>query len=332
MRTLFKYNICMQKVLIICGPTATGKTRLALHLAKVLNGDLLVADSRQVYRGMSIVTGKDIPISFKLRISNLKLDKQKIGYWSGEDASIWLTDLVGLEEEFSVALWRRAAGKVMNRLQKDGRLPIVVGGTGLYIESMIKNLETIDIPPDKKLRRDMSNKTAEELYGTLARVDAIRAAGLNQSDRENPRRLLRAIEIALSERQKKRQKVDAEYLLIGLAATKEVLFNKIADRVGERLNNGALSEVKNLLARGVVWSCQSMNAIGYAELKCYFQKECNLEGAIESWKRAEQKYAMRQLTWFKRYREINWFDVVSSGWQDRVVKLARAWYNGDIKD
>lgn len=298
----------VNKLLVVCGPTATGKTALALHLAKVFRGNLISADSRQVYRGMDIITNKGLPKGKK----------------------IYLTDLVDPKKDFSVSQWRKEAKKVIGQLQKDKKLPIVVGGTGLYIESLIKNIESINIPPNKKLRNEMEGKSVDELYETLAHVDAVRAANMNQSDKKNPRRLLRAIEVGLAKNsnQNRASAGDYEFLMIGLIAPKDVLFEKIKKGVGSRLKAGALSEVKHLLTqRDVSWDAQSMTGIGYRELKPYFEKREKLEVCVKNWIKAEQRYARRQLTWFKKYKELKWFDVSQENWRQEVEILVRNWYN-----
>ncbi|TSC90122.1 MAG: tRNA dimethylallyltransferase [Microgenomates group bacterium Gr01-1014_5] len=322
------YNLVMNKLLVICGPTATGKTSLALHLAEKFGGELVSADSRQVYRGMDVITGKGIPVNFKFKISNLKLGAEEIGYWTDSRLKIWLTDIVTPTAPFSVSQWRKEAKKTIDRLLQKDRLPIVVGGTGLYIESLIKKIESIDIPPNKKLRTEMEGKSAKELYETLASVDAIRAANMNQSDKKNPRRLLRAIEVGLSrERQSKRQSKEFNYLLIGLIAPRDVMFEKIKKGILKRLEEGALGEVEKLISQGVSWDAQSMTGIGYRELKPYFEKRENLEVCIKNWIKAEQRYARRQLTWFKKYKELKWFDVSRENWRQEVEILVQNWYN-----
>ncbi len=310
----------MNKLLVICGPTATGKTSLALHLAEKFGGDLLVADSRQVYKCMDVVTNKGIPEDAVVNDS---------GFWETKDAvKIYLADIVNPKKDFSVSQWRKAAKKTIDGLLQKDRLPIVVGGTGLYIESLIKNIESIDIPPNKKLRTEMEGKSAKELYETLASVDSIRAANMNQSDKKNPRRLLRAIEVGLSrKRQRKRQSKEFNYLLIGLIAPKNILFEKIEKGIMKRLREGAISEVERLLKQGVSWDAQSMTGIGYRELKPYFEKRENLEVCIKNWIKAEQRYARRQLTWFKKYKELKWFDISIGNWQQEVEILVQNWYN-----
>lgn len=295
----------MNKVLVICGPTATGKTGLGLKLAKKLNGEILSADSRQVFRGMDIITGKDLP----------------------EDQKIWLLDLVEPAEEFSVARWYQAAQKVLQKVWAQAKLPILVGGTGLYIKAVVDGIKTIDIPPNEALRKQLAGKNVDELYDILAQLDSVRAAEMNRSDRRNPRRLVRAIEIALQNQKFNSKFRKSDILMVGLTAPRDVLYQKIDERVEKRLKEGALNEVERLLNKGVSWNAQAMQSLGYRQLRGYFEKKVSLQEATRAWKNAEHEYARKQLTWFKRDKRINWFEITSSGWQRNVEKLVKKWYS-----
>lgn len=318
------------KILVIYGPTGVGKTSFALDIAKKFNGDILSADSRQVYRWMDIITGKDIPVNSKFEILNLKT-KKNLNHWKTPDGMrIWLIDLVDPKDEFNVAQWVGMAREAINLVRKDGKLPIIVGGTAFYIKSLISNVQTLEIRPNKKLRESLSGKNAEELFETLASVDGIRAAEMNQSDKKNPRRLIRGIEVALSKRDgsgnvESLKLPDMDALLIGLKAPKEILFERIDRRVDERVAMGAVEEVKRLLKR-VSWNNQSMTGIGYRELKEYFMGG-TLNDAVSRWKRSEHNYAKRQLLWFKNDKRFVWFDIQDAEWSEKVEKLVKNWYN-----
>jgi len=297
----------MNKVLIICGPTAVGKTSLALELAKKFNGELLSADSRQVYKGMDIITGKDLP---------------------KDGTKIYLTDLVFPNQDFNIAQWRKEALKVIEKLHSENKLPIVVGGTGFYIKALIGNIETINIPQNKNLRKQLKGKTVLKLFEILTGINPVKAAQMNQSDKNNPRRLVRAIEVAQSTHDNSPENLpDFEYLIIGLSAPLEVLLNKIDDRVVERVKSGAVNEVENLLKIGLSWDTQSMSAVGYKQFRDYFEKNSSLKEIVDRWKKAEHQYAKKQLTWFKKHKDINWFDVTDCDWKYKVEKLVQTWYN-----
>jgi tRNA dimethylallyltransferase len=313
----------MQKILVICGPTAIGKTSLALNFANKYNGELLVADSRQVYRGMDIVTGKDIP-------EGGHFVEGTTSYWETENAiRIWLTDLVNPKKDFSVALWQRSALKILKLLEKEKSLPIIVGGTGLYIKSLSGEIETIGIKPNKTLRLSLSGKTTEELYDMLAQMDSVKAASMNHSDRNNPFRLIRAIEVADAgfKKIKKRKASKYDFLKIGLSCPKEELFNRISLRVDERLKNGAIEETEKMLQQGLTLQNRSMSVFGYKELIDYINGNLSLDAAVSNWKKEEQKYAQRQMTWFKKDKEIKWFDISGQDFVPQVEKEVANWYN-----
>lgn len=302
----------MNKLLVICGPTATGKTSLALHLAKELDGELVSADSRQVYKGMDIGTGKDLPKGVK----------------------IWGYDLISPKKEFSVAQYVKEAKAIIDSIWKRGKLPILVGGTGLYIKSVVDGIPTISVPKNKSLRRSLEKRSAKELFETLAQIDAIKAASMNYSDKRNPRRLIRAIEIAQWQLKKGRRKIfkksipkeEIPTLMIGLRTKKKFLYKKIEQRVEARVRAGIEEEIRALLKSGVSWKHQSMDSLGYKQWKDFFEGKKKKEQIIKKWEKEECKYTKRQMTWFKRDRRINWFDINKKGWKGDIEKLAKKWY------
>lgn len=200
----------MHKLLVICGTTATGKTALAAKLTKQFNGELISADSRQVYRGNDLETNKERP-----------------------DVPIWLYDVVDPGEEFSVAHWLKLARVAVGDILRRGKLPIVVGGSGLYIHALIHPFETVDIPPDENFRK--RNLTLQELQHMTPR------GSMNDSDWNNPRRLIRKIEIAKSP-VKKNIFLPYDALIIGLTAPLPVLYKRIDDHVQERIRAGMNKE------------------------------------------------------------------------------------------
>lgn len=333
----------MQKVLTICGPTAVGKTSVALELAKKTHADILVADSRQVYKGMDIVTGKDIPKLSSFQFPVASLERLGIGCWeTNEGVRIWLTDLVNPKNDFSVALWHKAALKVLNLLKKEKSLPIVVGGTGLYIKSLSGEIETIGVPPNKSLRSSLSTKTKEELFEILAQLNSVKAASLNNSDKNNPYRLIRAIEIAdfgfvsgknqlKTSKSPSRKKEKFDILKIGLTTNREELFKRIELRVNSRLESGAIEETEKLLSNGLARQEKPMTVFGYKQLADYLSGKITKESAIKKWKIEEYKYAVRQLTWFKKDHEIIWFDINDVDWVQKLEKIVQNWYNMDEK-
>jgi len=351
----------MEKLLVICGPTATGKTSLALRLAKMIDGELISADSRQVYRGMDIGTGKDIPKNFKFRISNLDYQNDKIAYYTNGKIRLWGYDLVDPTKEFSVASYVAIAGKIMENIWKRGKLPILTGGTGFYIKGLVDGIDTLEIPKDMNLRFYLENKSVSDLQSILKKVNPEKHNKLNLSDVKNPRRLVRSIEIAIYRKHRIRIDVDTmmdndlqprikrfrkfDTLFIGLMAPIYFLEKRIGQRVEDRLNEGLENEIRNLLEYGVGWNTQAMQTLGYRQWRDCFEDfrsnvcknsdagEAEVAGnterqdAIKEWKMAEKNYAKRQMTWFKKDERIMWFDVSSSKWKEGVEKAVKEWHN-----
>ncbi len=306
----------MSKLLVICGPTATGKTALAIELAKKFNGEIISADSRQVYKGMDIGTGKDI------------------SEFSTNNVPVWLLDIVNPDYKFSVADYAECAHRVIHDIQKRGKLPIMVGGTGFYIKGAVDGIDTLGITPDWELRQKLSHLGVEELQEELKKIDARRLKDMNESDRNNPRRLIRAMEIAQSSNLKipssKLTTKQEDLLMIGLKAPYEVLYQRINKRVDERVKEGVQEEIRKLLKRGYAWKNSALGTtIGYQEWQPVFEGREQTEEIIKKWKFAEHGYARRQLTWFKADKRIKWFEISQEGWQEKLAKTAEKWYYQD---
>ncbi|MBI3385212.1 tRNA dimethylallyltransferase [Candidatus Gottesmanbacteria bacterium] len=339
----------MTKMIIICGPTTTGKTELGLRLAKKFNGEIVSADSRQVYKGMDIGTGKDIS-NFKFQISKIKFNNKNIGYYENKRLKIWGLDIVNPDYQFNVGEYKKIAEKIIADILKRGKLPIVVGGTGLYIKSLIEPLEFVSIPPNEKVREEVRNLGIKELKNKLQKIDNERYLKMNNSDRNNPRRLIRAIEIAnyLHNRHSgedppaggddsrinngfwtspstpssgQRGQNDVKVLLIGLTAPKEVLYKRVKDRIKKRLGQGIIKEIKSLLKRGYEWELPSMSGLGYKEFHPFFKKKAELSEVLRKWQQDEIKYLKRQLVWFKKMPNIHWFDITKPEFYTEMENL-----------
>lgn len=298
------------KLLVIVGPTAVGKTELALDLAKKFGGELISADSRQVYRKMDIATGKE-----KERYKNVP---------------VYLIDVVGPKESFSVAQFTMMAEKVIVDIHKRGKLPILVGGTGLYIKAVIDGIDTIGVPPNQPLRAAYARKTTDELFEVLLHLNPELASRLNPSERKNKQRLIRKIEIEQKQskfKYKSKKKREFDVLFVGLTAAKDVLKERIWKRVDGWVKEGIEKEIKSLLDSGVTWQNQSMSALGYRQWRPYFEQKATREQVIKKWKSEEWQYARRQMTWFRKDKRICWFDVIEDGWRHKVEKLAENWYD-----
>lgn len=338
-----------KKILVICGPTATGKTALAIKLAKKFNGEIVSADSRQVYKYMDIGTGKDIK-NFKFSLfaprlrpapsgegfrSGLWRDKQ-IGYYKIDGVRVWLYDVVRPNYQFSVADYLKCADRVVKNIQERRKLPILAGGTGFYIKAATEGIGTLGVEPDWELRKRLGYQNIKTLREMLGKLDAERRERMNESDRNNPRRLIRAIEIATqsqspkSKVQSSKLKID-DSLMIGLKAPFKELYQRIDERVEERVAMGIEKEIKNLLKKGYAFKNSVLGTtMGYKEWMSYFedgeQKRENKKQIIQRWKFNEHGYARRQMTWFKLNQNIHWFDITESNYQDRVESLVKEWY------
>lgn len=328
----------MNKILVICGPTASGKTSLGITIAKKHNGEIISADSRQVYIGMNIATGKDLPQNAKFVIpppnkqnSKLQIESKKyqIGYYLFEGVPVWMLDIVKPNQDFSVAHYVEIANDLIEDLWRRGKLPVILGGTGFYIKALIEGIETIGIPPDWKLRKDLSSKPARELFEMLARLDSSRAASMNFSDRSNPRRLVRAIEVALCSQKsefKKIKKLEANSLSIGLTAPLRYLYDKVDQRIVTQTEDGE-TEIRGLLQKGYGWNLPAMSAMGYGVLRPFIEGRENKEEAVRRWKFDEHAYVRRQMTWFNKDKRIVWFDISKDNFAKKVAVMVNDWYN-----
>ncbi len=308
----------MNKLLIICGPTATGKTKLAIELAKKFNGELISADSRQIYRGMDIGTGKD---NSELHIKSKKFS---VGYYTVSGIPLWMYDLVNPNQDFSVADYYDLVWIVIKHAWQRSKLPIIVGGTGFYINALLNGIQTMGIKPNLKLRQELEKKSISQLQELLIKYDPARLSRMNNSDRNNRRRLVRAIEIQNSDFriQNQNEKIKNErILMIGLTCQKNILKERIDFRIKGRVKLGIINEIKDLLNNGYSWNLPALSSLGYRQWLNFFQGKESREKAIEKWKTAEYKYAKRQMTWFRKDSRLNWFDIIKKDYQNQVFAL-----------
>jgi tRNA dimethylallyltransferase len=321
------------KLLVMCGPTATGKTSLGILLAKKFNGEIVSADSRQVYKNMDIGTGKDLPANSKFQTLNSKLEfrNSDLGFYLIQGIRLWGYDLILPKDEFSVSGYLKFAQKIISNIEKRGGLPILVGGTGLYIKGVVDGIPTVDVPRNKKLRENLESLDSDQLYEHLSQIDSFKAGSMNSSDKKNPRRLIRAIEVATwmidnSKKDLPQNRKTFDTLFVGLTAPSEFLEERINKRVDERIGKGFEGEVKKLIDSGVDWNDQSMMSLGYRQWRDFAEGAIDKETAISEWKKEERKYARRQLVWWKRDGRVHWFDIREPQYQKKVEKLVEKWY------
>ena len=310
----------LPKVIVIVGPTASGKSTLGIKLAQKYNGEIISADSRQIYREMNVGTAK--PIRDHANTKRINANKSRIGnvglarnshtlafYLHGVPHH--LLDIKNPNEEYSVAEYKKEAIDRIFEIIRRKKLPIIVGGTGLYIKAVADNLKIPEVKANPKLRAELElelkEKGIEHLYSKLLKLDPEAAYII---DPKNPRRVIRALEITIesqkpysAQRQKGEPLFDA--LKIGLGIPKTKLKRKLEIRVDQMVQNGLVEEVQQLIRRYPL-DTPAFEAIGYRELIAYFKLKKSLKDAIEEIKQNTWLYAKRQMTWFRADKEIKW--------------------------
>lgn len=289
------------KLLVLVGPTAVGKTELSLQLAKTWHAEIISGDSMQVYRGMDIGTAK---------ASSEQL----------ESIPHHLIDILDPDEPFSVSDFQRLCRQAEQQIRMKGKLPFIVGGTGLYIQSVIYDYEFHEGGADEAFRLEM--KQFAEQHGVQALHDRLREVDPKSAERLHPndtRRVIRALEIArqtgatMTEQLSRQTRTSPyELCIIGLTMERTLLYERIEKRVDMMLEQGLVEEVQQLLAAGYHESLISMQGLGYKEIVLYLRGQLSLEEAVALIKRDTRRFAKRQLSWFRRMPEINWVDVTDA--------------------
>lgn len=289
------------KIIVILGQTATGKSDFAVEIAKNIGGEVISADSRQVYEGMDLGTGKIT-----------KKEMQKVPHH--------LLDVASPTTTFSVSKYKKLADKKITEIAKNGHIPIICGGTGFYIDAVIDDVVLPAVKPDKKLRKELEKKSKEELFLILKKLDKNRAESI---DKDNPVRLIRAIEIAKSlgsvPALKKSTESKYNVIKIGLTMPDEVLKERIYKRLHARIKAGMIKEVQNLYSRGISWRklenfgleyryCAQFLQGKFGDISTHKNKKIALEKMMELLNIEIWHYAKRQKTWFKKDMNTIWID------------------------
>jgi len=307
-------NISKQlpKVVCIVGATSSGKTALGIELAKKYSGEIINADARQVYQAFSIGTGKPM--------GGERYEKEDATYYLYKGVRHYLMDFLPPDRTFTVAEWKEKAYATVIDIVNRKHLPIIVGGTGLYIQALIDNYQIPEVPAQPSFREAMSEKPLDELVRMLIKLDP---EAEKVVDIKNPRRVIRALEVItftgepFSEQRKKQDPI-VEPLLIAIKRTPEVLKERMNKAVEQYIEEGWLDEIRRVKKQGVTWDAPAMTSIGYRELGGYVRGETTLEQAIQKTKEATWQYAKRQLTWFKRDQRIHWVQTVEEA--DELVQ------------
>lgn len=297
-------------LIIITGPTAVGKTSISIEIAKKLNGEIISADSMQIYRYMDIGTAK---------ISRSEM----------EGIPHYLIDEISPDENFSVSDFQLNASKYITAILAKGKLPIIVGGTGLYINSLLYDLDFSQAVSNWELRDNLFMKAKqygnEWIYNELKKIDIESANRIHIND---TKRIIRALEIfhetgkPMSHFYKDFRKENHKYniVFIGLTMDRKLLYERINNRIDLMIQKGLIEEVKSLLHMGYSENLVSMQGLGYKEIIQFLNGKCSLDEAVEILKRDSRRFAKRQLTWFRREKNINWIDVHDFDNKDNLIE------------
>lgn len=300
----------MKKPLVILtGPTAVGKTALSIRLAKAIGGEIISADSMQVYRGMDIGSAKVMPEEM-------------------DGITHYLIDVLNPDEEFNVTIFQKMARDAMEQIYAHGHIPILVGGTGFYIQAILNEIDFTETQTDTTYRRQLEQQAEEKgadwLHAQLEQVDVQAAAEIHPN---NVKRVIRALEfyketgIKISEHNEMERKKQSpyQYAYFVLNMDRSKLYERIEQRIDVMFEQGLLEEVKTLQESGCHAGMVSMQGLGYKELLAYLQGTCTLEEAIYILKRDTRRFAKRQLTWFRRERDVCWIEKEAYGQDENKI-------------
>ena len=300
----------MKKPLIVLtGPTAVGKTSLSISLAKAVNGEIISADSMQVYKGMDI--------------GSAKIRKEEM-----QGVTHYLVDILEPEEEFHIVKFQELAKAALEEIYAKGKIPILVGGTGFYIQAVTRDIDFTQAEQETSYREELEQfakeKGAEYLHEKLREVDSKSAENIHAN---NVKRVIRALEFyhqngtPISEHNEEQKQQTSPYNLayFVLTAPREILYERIDRRVDQMMEEGLLEEVKSLRERGCHRGMVSMQGLGYKEVLAYLEGEYPLEEAVRILKRDTRHFAKRQLTWFRREQDVIWVDKEQFHWNEAEI-------------
>ena len=285
------------KVIVICGPTASGKTALSIELAKKINGEIVSCDSMQIYKDMDIGTAKPT-------IEEMQGIKH------------YMLDFVSPDERYSVADYKKQAKQAIREIIEKGKVPIVVGGTGLYVESLIYEIEYQDIEFDEKYRKQLEERSKKEglevLYNEAKKIDPEAITKISPNDKK---RILRILEIynatgknkTEQEKESRKNEVEFDYKVYAISWDREKLYDRINQRVDIMIDQGLIEEVQKIYSKYNKFPT-AMQGLGYKEVLEYLEGKCNKQEMIDKIKQETRRYAKRQLTWFRKNKQTIWLD------------------------
>ena len=299
----------MNKVIVICGPTASGKTKLGIKLAKKINGEIVSCDSMQIYKDMDIGTAKPT-----------KAEQNELKHY--------LIDFVSPDKRYSVAEYKNDAENVIDKIIKDNKTPIIVGGTGLYLNSLIYGIDYPDIKTDLNYRKELEEKVnkdgLEEIYKEAKIIDPIAVEKISKNDKK---RILRILEIYHStgktktelEKESRKNGIKYDYRIFVLNMPRCELYERINKRVDIMIKEGLIEEVKKIISKYKEFPT-AMQGLGYKEVVEFLENKITKEEMIEKIKMETRRYAKRQLTWFKSYKEATWLDSNNTNNVDIILE------------
>ena len=305
-------------LMAILGPTAVGKTELSLKIAEQINGEIISADSMQIYRNMDIGTAKAS-----------QFDRKQIKHH--------LIDIVNPDQDFSVADYQERVDALIPKIVKRGNIPILVGGTGLYIKAIIQGFLFPEMETNNELRSKLEKEAEkygnEYVHNKLEEIDIELANKLHPNDL---RRVIRGIEVynetgnTITYYKKKQEATPMRYnaLKIGLTREREMLYKRINQRIDIMIENGLINEVENLLDSGYDIGMTALQGLGYKEIVGYLNNEYSLDEAVRILKRDTRHFAKRQITWFNRDNDINWFNLSQRNTEpvfNEIMNLIKKW-------
>ncbi len=305
----------MNRLVAIVGPTATGKSRLALHLAQNFNGEIVSADSRQVYRHMDIGTAKP--------------SQQELSLISHH-----LIDIVNPNQDFSLAQYQQLAHRAIDDIQQRNKLPLLTGGSGLYVWAVLEGWGIPQVPPDLEFRRSLEEKAAKsgagELYQELMKVDPVAAQSIDQ---RNVRRMIRALEVyksteAPSSELRHKKTPSFKVLIIGLTTDRAELYRRTDLRVEQMIEQGLVEEVRKLVGMGYDFNLPAMSGIGYKQIGMFIRGELILAAAVQQIKFETHRFVRHQYNWFRLSdNRILWSDIEDEVESEITTQIARFMMN-----
>lgn len=307
----------MKNILVIAGPTAVGKTKYAIEAAKTLNGEIVSCDSMQLYKYMDIGSAKPT-----------EEERNQVEHH--------LVDVIDPAESFSVAIYQKMAKEAINEIFQKEKVPVIAGGTGLYLNSIMYDMDFSNANQNPKLRLELNEKAEtlglEYLYNQLKELDGEAAKRIHQN---NKHKVIRALEAAMSGDKIKDFKgctqkcQDYNVILIGLIRDREELYNRINERVDLLVQEGLFQEVERLLKRGLTADDISMKGIGYKEIIGYFNNLYSYDETIDLIKKNTRHFAKRQITWFKRYDNMRWLNISEFKDDNSAIEEMKRWLKND---